>query len=95
MLQEQSPTDRASWESCVRHAHVKNQMVQTYGYTPHQYVFGRNPELPGDLLNEPLHVVPATAGLTAEAIAKSQALRTAARRAVIETQDDKAFRQAQ
>ena len=63
-------------------------MIQSYGYTPHQYVFGRNPDVPTDLMSEPLHVVPATLGLTEEAIAKSQAIRAAARKAVIETQDD-------
>ena len=45
-------------------------------------------------MSEPLHVVPATAGLSDEAIAKTQAIRTAARKAVVETQDDKALRLA-
>ena len=69
-------------------------MIQSYGYTPHQYVFGRNPDVPSDLMSEPLHVVPATLGLSDEAVAKSQAIRSAARRAVIETQDDAALRRA-
>ena len=94
VIQEQVPADRLSWESCVRHAHVKNQMIQNYRYTTHQYVFGRNPSLPGDLLGEPLHVVSGTAGLTDEAIEKAQSIRTSARRAVVELQDDKALRQA-
>eukprot|EP00435_Cladocopium_sp_Y103_P010124 s1396_g2.t1 len=94
VLQEQGPTDKPTWEICVRQAHVKNQMIQSYGYTPHQYVFGRNPSMPGDLLNEPLHVVPATAGLSDCEIEKAQAIRTAARKAVVELQDDKALRQA-
>eukprot|EP00435_Cladocopium_sp_Y103_P069646 s122_g33.t1 len=45
-------------------------------------------------MSEPLHVVPATLGLTEEAVAKSQAIRAAARKAVIETQDDLALRRA-
>ena len=69
-------------------------MIQGYGYTPHQHVFGRNPELPGDLLNEPLHVVPGTAGLSDDAVARAQAIRTSARHAVIALQDDKALRHA-
>ena len=93
-LAEFPPAGREEWESCVVHSHVKNTMIQSYGYTPHQHVFGKNPEIPSDLMNEPLHVVPATASLTDEAIAKSQAIRTAARKSVIETQDDLALRRA-
>ena len=88
------PDDKETWETCVTHAHVKNTMIQSYGYTPHQYVFGRNPDIPSDLMSEPLHVVPATLGLSEQAIAKSQAIRSAARHAVVETQDDQAWRRA-
>ena len=94
MIATQSPSNKTSWEACVRHAHVKNQMIQSYGYTPHQHVFGRNPNIPGDLLSEPLHVISGTASLTEQAVQQAQALRTAARLAVIQTQDDKAIRQA-
>ena len=94
VIQEHAPSNQAEWEECVRHAHVKNHMIQSYGYTPHQHVFGRNPELPGDLLNEPLHVVPGTAGLSDDAVARAQAIRTSARHAVIALQDDKALRHA-
>ena len=86
--------DRISWEHCVKYAHVKNQMIQNYGFTPHQFVFGKNPNLPSDLLNEPLHIVPATAGLMDQAIEKAQSLQTSSRKAVVELQDDKALRQA-
>ena len=91
---EMVPTNQQDWESCVTHAHVKNTMIQSYGYTPHQYVFGRNPDVPTDLMSEPLHVVPATAGLSQDAVAKSQEIRKAARTAVIQTQDDTAIRRA-
>ena len=94
VIKEHVPVDKSTWEVCVHQAHVKNQMIQSFGFTPHQYVFGRNPSLPGDLLNEPLHVIPATAGLSDVEVEKSQAIRTAARKAVVELQDDKALRQA-
>ena len=94
VIDEQTPRNRPEWETCVRHAHVKNTMIQSYGYTPCQHVFGRNPEIPGDLLSEPLHVIPGTAGLSEDALAKSQAVRSSARKAVIEMQDDKAMRAA-
>ena len=81
VLLEHAPGDKATWEVCVRQAHVKNQMIQNYGYTPHQFVFGRNPALPGDLVKEPLHVVPATAGLPDMEVERTQSIRTAARKA--------------
>ena len=93
-LAEALPKTKEAWEECVTHAHVKNSMIQSYGYTPHQYVFGKNPQVPTDLMNEPLHVVPATLGLSDEAIEKSKRVRAAARHAVITTQDDQALRRA-
>jgi hypothetical protein len=93
-MAEFMPSNKTEWEECGLHAHVKNSMIQSYGYTPHQHVFGKNPDIPSDLLSEPLHVVPATASLSDDAIARTQAVRTAARKAVVETQDDKALRRA-
>ena len=69
-------------------------MIQSFGFTPHQHVFGRNPNLPGDLLSEPVDIVPATAGLTETAVARAQAIRQTARTAVIQLQDDKSLRRA-
>ena len=94
LIDQFSPQDQDQWLQCVHHAHVKNEMIQSYGYTPHQFVFGKNPNIPSDLLNEPLNVIAATASLTDEAVAKSQALRTAARKAVVELQDDQSLRRA-
>ena len=94
VIDEHAPSNREEWVECVRHAHVKNTMIQSYGYTPHQHVFGVNLSIPGDLLSEPLHIVPATAGLTEDAVAKAQAIRQSARSAVIQLQDDKSLRRA-
>lgn len=63
---------RFQWEE-VRHAHVKNQ---NYGHAPSQHVFGVDIHVPGDLMSEP-HVVPGTAGLSDQAIARAQAIRSA------------------
>ena len=54
---------------------------------------GKTP-VPGDLLNEPLHVIPATAGLLDSEIQEAQSVRASAREAVVELQDDRALRQA-
>ena len=94
VMEQHSPSTKEEWMECVQHSHVKNQMIQSYGLTPHQFVFGRNPDIPGDLLNEPLHIVPATAGLTDQAIARTQALRSSARQAVLALQDDQSLRRA-
>ena len=94
LIEQFSPSSKTEWLECVRHAHVKNQMIQSYGYTPHQYVFGKSPHIPGDLLNEPLHVVPGTASLEVPATDRAHALRTAARKAVLELQDDRSLRKA-
>ena len=94
LIDDYSPQDQKGWLECVTHAHIKNQMLQVHGLSPCQFVFGRNPHIPQDLLNEPLSIVPATASITEEAIAKTQAMRTTARRTLIEMQDDRALRVA-
>ena len=94
LLDEFSPSTKEEWLECVAHCHVKNQQLQVHGFSPYQFVFGRNPHIPQDLLNEPLQVVPATASLTDESIARAQALRTSARSALIQMQDDRALRVA-
>ena len=45
-------------------------------------------------MSEPLHVVSGTVGLSDQAVQQAQALRTAARMAVIQCQDVKAVRQS-
>lgn len=93
-IREFQPDSKEAWLQCVLAAHVKNQMIQSYGYTPHQFVFGKQPMLPGDLLNEPVNIVASTSGLFDQSVAHAQALRTAARKAVIELQDDRSLRRA-
>ena len=94
VISECAPKDRDSWSECVYGAHAKNELIQVYGMTPAQFVFGRNPRVPSNLLDEPLNVLPATAPLYEESIARSVAIRQAARKAVIELQDNKALRLA-
>ena len=94
VLQERSPSSQQEWLDCVRHCHVKNCTIQTHGFTPSQVVFGRNPDLPGELLNEPVAVVPATASLFDESVQNAQATRHAAQQAILELQDAKSMRRA-
>lgn len=62
-------------------------------FTPSQRV-GRNPEVPGDLLNEPINVVSGSASIQDAAVAKAQSVRLTARKAVLALQDDRALRRA-
>ena len=75
-------------------AHCKNQLIQVYGMTPSQHVFGVNPRIPENLLDEPLEVIPATSALYQATVAKHVTTRQSARRAVLELQDSKALRLA-
>ena len=94
IIAELCPVSQKEWMDCVNAAHCKNQLIQVYGMTPSQHVFGRNPHVPENLLDEPLEVVPATASLYEETLARQVATRQAARRAVIELQDDHSLRVA-
>ena len=82
VIAEAMPHNRDTWMECVYAAHSKNELIQVYGMTPAQFVFGRNP----------LQVIPATASLYEESLARQALARQAARKAVIELQDDKAPR---
>ena len=90
VLDSQNPQTREAWLECV----VKNQMIQSYGFTPSQRVFGKHPDMPGDLLNEPQPIRRNTGFLHDDAIARTYAIRTAARKAVLELKDDKTLRRA-
>ena len=87
VLEQKSPENKEEWLECVIQSHVKNQMIQNYGYTPSQFIFGKNPELPGDVLN-------GTASLQDQALARKYAVRSAARQAVLQLQDDQSLRGA-
>lgn len=91
VIQERSPSSKEEWLDCIRHCHVKNS---TIGFTPCQVVFGKNPEVPEELLNEPQRIIPNTASLLEDSIERSQSIRFAAKRAILELQDSKHMRRA-
>ena len=94
VLEERSPQTKEEWLDCVRHCHIKNSTIQTHGFTPSQVVFGKNPEIPGELLNEPQHVVPCTASLLEDSVERAQSIRYSAKKAILEMQDDRSMRRA-
>ena len=99
VVAERNPRTKEQWLDCVRHCHVKNATIQTHrphgpGYTPSQVVFGRNPTLPGELLDEPRNVISSTAALLEQSVEETQALRHAAKKAILGLQDAKHMRRA-
>ena len=94
IIDEHTPKNKEEWTECVYHGHIKNAMIQNHGVTPHQFVFGRNPRIPSDLMDEPSNVVAKTASLTEEGLARAQAIKTSARQAVIALQDNRSLRLA-
>lgn len=73
---------------------VSCEECQAYGFSPCQLIFGRNPNLPGDLLDEPQNVVANTIPLMDDRIASACSTRAAARKALLELQDSKSMRRA-
>ena len=91
---DRSPQNQTEWLECVQAAHCKNELIQVYGMTPAQHVFGRNPKVPENLMDEPVEVIPATASLYEAECSRRVGVRQAARRAVLELQDDRSIRRA-
>ena len=94
VIVDRVPANQEQWQECVIAAHCKNELIQMYGFTPSQYVFGRNPRIAEHLMDEPLEVIPATAPLYEQSIARQVATRHAARLAVMELQDSRSLRLA-
>ena len=69
-------------------------MLTQQGLSPYQHVFGRNPRVPQDVLQETPDVVSGTAPFHDSSFAKSQAVRTAARVSLVQAQDDQTLRTA-
>ena len=73
---------------------AKNALISERGASPFQHVFGRNPSIPEDLLQEKPNLAVSEAITCDDASAQANAVRQSARKAVLECQDDKAFRAA-
>ena len=53
VLTEVGPTDAETWKECISQATwAKNSMINVAGISPCQFVFGRNPRIPGNLLQD-------------------------------------------
>eukprot|EP00435_Cladocopium_sp_Y103_P057558 s34_g19.t2 len=92
---ECQPTTSHEFVDCVLQTQTaKNALISEAGASPYQLVFGRNPRVPQDLLQDDTHVPASDAVLADAGYQRSQAIRQAARLAVLQCQDDKALRTA-
>ena len=95
VIDQVQPRNRQEYEQCiVQTTNAKNELLNQHGLSPCQLVFGRNPRVPDDLLQEWPCPVSGTASLSDDAVARSQLIRTQARTALIMSQDDKTLRTA-
>lgn len=95
VLDQVQPTNKEEYLTCVIHTmNSKNEMINKKGLSPCQHVFGRNHRVPADLLQDNPDPVAATAPLHDPAAARSQAIRTAARIALAQSQDEVSLRTA-
>ena len=92
---ENPPTTGDEFVDRVIHTQqAKNQLITEAGASPYQLVFGRSPNIPQDLLQDNPNLSASEAILSDDQWSRSQAVRTAARKAVLECQDDKTLRAA-
>ena len=81
-------------ECIVATMNSKNESLNHHGLSPNQHVFGRNPRVPEDLVQETPCPVAATAPLHSEAHARSAAVRAAARVSMAQSHDSTVLRTA-
>eukprot|EP00434_Breviolum_minutum_P003222 symbB.v1.2.002836.t1/scaffold144.1/size299099/14 len=83
LIDQVQPQNQLEYEECIFHAmNSKNEMLNSKGLSPCQHVFGRNPRVPEDLIQDNPDPV------------RTSAIRAAARSAVATSQDDRSLREA-
>ena len=95
VLDDIKPTTEEEWKNCVVQTQsAKNSLLAEAGASPFQLVYGRNPRVPTDLLQESPHPAAVDAIELDDVAGKAHVVRQAARRSMLECQDDKALRAA-
>ena len=95
VLDESRPQSEPEWRDCLSHAQsAKNTLLTEAGASPYQLVFGRNPRVPTDLMQEAPHLGAVDAEQAEPALERAAAVRAASRRAMLECQSDRAVRAA-
>ena len=92
MLDSMQSTDKEEQEECIdATVSAGNVLLRTHGFSPHQHVFGRDPELAFDVLMPGSDVAAVTMPVLDRPSERAIQIRQAARQAFVESQDDKAM----
>ncbi|CAK0820028.1 unnamed protein product, partial [Prorocentrum cordatum] len=95
VIAEVQPQDRGEWRECVAQVQeAKNSLRSVGGVGPAQIVFGRNPQVPEDLLADSPDIAANSAALRDPPAAFAARVRAAARRQVLSYNDKQATRLA-
>ena len=95
MLDSTQPGDKGECEECVDATVLaRNVLLRTHGFSPCQQVFGRDLELSFDALVPGADVAAVTMPVLDRHSERAVEIRRAARKAFVESQDDKAMRRA-
>ena len=95
MLESTQLKDKREFEECVdATVSARNVLLRTYGFSPCQRVFARDPELAFDVLVPGADVAAVTERVLDRPSERAIQIRQAARQAFVESQDDKAMRRA-
>ena len=84
----------SGWSAFTRPWRPKNSLTRRCGYGPFQIAIGRDPELPGDLLQDLPNVISSSACLHDDVAAHTARIRSNARLAVMQFNDNLATRRA-
>ncbi|CAE7208267.1 GIP, partial [Symbiodinium pilosum] len=89
------PASDAEFQMCLQQTQsAKNSLLTETGASPYQLVFGRNPRVPTDLMQEQPHLPAVDAAEFESVWSRSNAVRMSARKAVLEVHDDRALKAA-
>ena len=95
VLAQIRPSARAEWLECIQQTmEAKNSLTRRCGYSPFQINIGRDPELPGDLLQDLPNVISSSSILHDDVAAHTARIRSNASLAVMQFNDNLATRRA-
>ena len=91
VLAQIRPSSRAEWLECIHQTmEAKNSLTRRCGNRPFQIAIGRDPELPGDLLQDLPNAISSSSILHDDAAAHTARIRPNARLAVMQFNDNSA-----
>ena len=95
VLEDVGPASQSEFVECVVQTQcAKNSLINVTGTTPYQLVFGRNPRIPTDLLQDDPDIGACEHVVLQDEYARANQIRHNARMAVLACQDSQALRAA-